>query len=219
VGAWHYRPVSTQIGERPLSPARVGVVPFEDRRPERNSDLRLLYLIPLYPIGTFEYDRIEKGASFLSHSAYQIRPPEDLAKAVLAEVEAANLFAEAFYTEREHEPGVQYLLRGVVDEFHYDGKIISYGLSAYGPILWVLGLPAGTTTNSLRVGLELLRASDGEVLWRSEPFSAEKGLTTGLYYNWGREFDAYPQMMGDADRAWIGELADFIRGHPALFQQ
>jgi hypothetical protein len=43
---------------------------------------------------------------------YQVRPGEDLAKAVVAELRVANLFAEVFYTERERDPSIDLLLQG-----------------------------------------------------------------------------------------------------------
>jgi hypothetical protein len=205
------------VSENPLSSSRVAVLPFDDRRPEGNSNKVLLYLIPINPIGPFDYNQIEGGSAFHTHSSYQIRPPEDLAKAVVSEVNAAKLFSEVFYTERKQEPQVDYFLQGSVDEFRYEGKLISYGLSVYGPLLWFLGLPAGHTKNSLEVSLELRRAEDGEVLWRSEPARAERTITTGLYYNWGKEFDGYPLMMQEATRDWIEELGSFIRENPELF--
>jgi hypothetical protein len=215
-GAWKYEPVSRSLGPQPLVSSRVAVSPFEDRRPEGNSNKILLYLIPINPIGPFEYNQIEGGSGFLTHASYQVRPPEDLAKAIVSELVSANLFGEVFYTERRQEPGVDYFLQGYVDEFRYEGKIISYGLSAYGPLLWFLGLPSGHTKNSLSVSLDLRRAADGEVVWRSQPIRAERTMTSGLYYNWGREFDGYPIMMQDAARTWIDGLASFVRAKPPV---
>lgn len=215
-GAWKYQPVARPYGTQPIASWRVAVLPFEDRRPEGNSNKILLYLIPINPIGPFEYNQIEGGSGFLTHASYQVRPPEDLAKALVSELNSANLFSEVFYTERQHEPGVDYFLQGYVDEFRYEGKIISYGLSVYGPLLWFLGLPSGHTKNSLSVGLELRRAADGEVVWRSQPRRAERTLTSGLYYNWGKEFDGYPIMMQGSATTWIDGLSSFIKANPVV---
>jgi len=217
-GAWKYEPISQGVPGKPLSSSHVAVLPFDDRRPEGNSNKILLYLIPLSPFGPFEYNQIEGASAFHTHASYQIRPSEDLAKAVVSEVEAANLFDEVFYTERSQEPGVDYFLQGYVDDFRYEGKIFSYGLSVYGPVLWFLGLPAGHTKNSLEVGLELRRAADGDVVWRSDPARAERTLTSGLYYNWGKEFDGYPLMMQAAAGEWTQGLGSFVRQNPELFR-
>lgn len=217
-GAWHYKPVSRALGPQPVAPSRVSVLPFEDRRPEGNSNWFLLYLIPINPIGPFDYNQIEGGSPFLTHASYQVRPKEDLAKALVSELNSANLFREVFYTERPDEPGVDYVLQGYVDAFRYEGTIISYGLSAYGPLLWFLGLPAGQTRSSLSVGLELQRAADRTVVWRSQPARAERLMWTGLYYNWGHEFDGYPIMMQNAVSTWIDGLSSFLRSNPAVVQ-
>src|SRR5262245_32558842 len=91
-GAWKYQPVSSSLAPRPVAAARAAVTPFEDRRPEGNFNRILLYMIPIYPTGPFDYNQIEGGSGFLTHSSYQVRPPEDLARAVVAELRSANLF-------------------------------------------------------------------------------------------------------------------------------
>ncbi|HIF94211.1 MAG: hypothetical protein ABGX04_13165 [Myxococcales bacterium] len=76
------------------------------------------------PIGPFRYERVESGAGFLTHASYQIRPAEDLAKAVVEELKRTNLFEEVFYTEREKEPNVDLFLQGSVTDMTYSGGII-----------------------------------------------------------------------------------------------
>lgn len=208
-GAWKYKPKAERMTDAPAA-QRVAVLPFEDRRPEVNSNKTLIYLIPLMPYGWSDYDEIEGASGFLAHSSYQIRPGEDLAKAMVSELKAANLYEEVFYTDRQAQPDVDLFLQGYVESFKYEGKVISYCLSIYGPLLWILGLPAGTSTNTLTVGMELRRASDGEVLWRSGPYTDERGTTMGLYYNWGDEFLGYTEMMQIATAGWVDELASLV---------
>lgn len=216
-GAWRYQPSTAEV-RQPLAPSRVAVLPFEDRRPEGNLNLFLLYLIPVNPIGPFSYNQIEGGSTFLTHGSYQIRPGEDLAKAVVSELHAAQVFEEVFYTEREREPDVDFLLRGYVDDLRYEGKIISYGLSVYGPILWFLGLPAGHAKNSIKVGLELARFGEATPIWRSNPDRSETTVTTGLYYNWGNEFNGYPTMMHAIASHWAKEISSFVGRNPSEFE-
>ncbi len=96
---------------------------------------------------------------------------------MVSELHAANLFREVFFTEREHEPEIDLILQGHVDEFRYEGKIISYGLLAYAPYLWLFGLPMGHARNSLQIGLELKGAESGEVVWRCDPARADRTVT------------------------------------------
>jgi hypothetical protein len=189
---------------------RVAVLPFEDLRGTDNSSSTFIYLIPGVPIGPMSYDQLESGSAYLTHASYQIRPSEDLAKAVVGELKKANLFKEVFYTEREREPDIDYILRGRVVDMRYSGGIISYGLSVYGPNLWLIGLPAGYTTNYLEVSLEL-QTVDGRIVWRSDPFKEEWKKTMGLYYNWGDEFDGYPLMMEKATQQWVSGLQSALR--------
>jgi hypothetical protein len=42
----------------------------------------------------------------------------------------------------------------------------------------------------------------------------ERSITSGLYYNYGREFESYPLMMQEAARVWVEELSSFIREPP-----
>lgn len=217
-GAWHYEPASGDLPRARLADVRVGVLPFVDSREEGNKNRTLLYLIPLMPFGTMNYNQVEGAAGFLTHSSYQVRPGEDLAKAVVAELRAANLFTEAFYTEREKDPGIDLLLQGYVQELKYEGKLISYGLSVYGPALWLVGLPAGHTKNTLKVGLELRKAGSNEVLWRSNPQPMKSTVTLGLYYNWGKEFDGYPKMMKEQVDAWLDELSEFVAKNGSRLQ-
>jgi hypothetical protein len=39
-------------------------------------------------------------------------------------------------------------------------------------------------------------------------------VTSGLYYNWGKEFDAYPIMFQTAVSSWIEELSALLRANP-----
>ena len=208
------RTLSPRSRSRPIE---LRYCPSKTDGPRGNFNGFLLYLIPINPIGPFNYNQIESASLFFSHISYQVRPKEDLAKALVSELNSANLFIEVFYTERPHEPGVDYVLQGYVDEFRYEGKVISYGLSAYGPLLWFFGLPGGHTRNSLSVGLELRGAADGTVVWRSQPTVAERTMWLNpIYYNRDKEFDGYPIMMQDAASTWIDGLSSFLRSNSAV---
>jgi hypothetical protein len=60
------------------------------------------------------------------------------------------------------------VLQGALKSTHYDGKLITYGLSAYGPVLWLFGFPAGTITNDLAVKLRLVDRAPQTLLWGKE---------------------------------------------------
>ncbi len=208
-GAWRY-PQSRATPGEVVSETRVAVLPFQDRRTGGNSNRMLLYIIPLVPVGPIHYNRIEGGSGFLYHSSYNVRPADDLAKALVSDLKRARVFREVFFTNRENEPGIDYVLQGYVSEMKYKGGVISYGLSFYGPLLWLLGLPAGYTTNTLRVGLDLHAQDSGDVVWSSIGKRGEREVTSGLYYNWGTEFDGYPEIAREINQQWIAGLTQYF---------
>lgn len=94
---------------------------------------------------------------------WQFKPTEDIAKAFASELNARRVFREAFYTFRESEG--ELVLRGTLTSTKYDGKLISYCLSAYGPLLWLFGLPAGTVKNDLVFSLRLEEQASKKLIW------------------------------------------------------
>jgi hypothetical protein len=178
------------------APVKVAVLPFEDMRGDNNMNSVLLYLIPLMPFGTIEYDRPEAASGFLTHAAYNFRPSEDIAKALVEEMKQNNLFDEVFFTQREKEPGVDMVVTGKIREIKYSGKLYSYGFSVYGPNLWFFGFPSGSATNAVNFTIELKRLSDGAIVWRHNVIG-EWSETMGLYYNWGTEFNGFSTVIRD----------------------
>ncbi|NOY69335.1 MAG: hypothetical protein GXP53_07575, partial [Deltaproteobacteria bacterium] len=48
-----------------------------------------------------------------------------------------------------------YFISGSILSTQYKGKLFSYGLSVYGPVLWFIGFPATTIQNELSVEMAL----------------------------------------------------------------
>jgi hypothetical protein len=92
------------------SPQKVAVLSLEDKRRQNNTNAVYLYLIPLMPYGTMEYDRPDEANGFMSYAAYNFKPSEDIAKAVVEEMKQNKIFEEVFYTQREYEPGVDMIV-------------------------------------------------------------------------------------------------------------
>lgn len=187
-------------------PLRIAVPPFLDMRSQDNISYRPLHLIPLVPYANIHYDRPDAANRFISHAAYNFRPSEDFAKALVAEVKQNRFFEEVFFTQREVEPGADLVLTGKIKNTQYNAKTISYGLSVYAPFAWLIGLPVGTAHNSLSLVLEMTRPSDGAVVWFYE-LNGESGKTIGLYYNWASDFDGYPMMLREGLHKAMEELA------------
>jgi len=196
-------PVATGAKTLPL---KVAVNNFEDERQNENTNASVLYWIPLVPYSSLTYDRPDGANGFLFHSAYNFRPSEDYARAVVDELRQNGYFEEVFQTQRQNEPNVDLIVTGKIKKSRYDAKFISYGLSVYGPVLWFLGLPVGTTHNEVDLVLEMRRASDKRLLWSHE-VKGEYEKTVGFYYNWGADFDGYPAILGDGLHKGMEKLA------------
>lgn len=216
--AFIYTPGPIVTVSSPPLPLHVAVLPFEDRRGDQNTNAVLLYLIPLMPFGWIDYDRPDAANGFLFHESYNFRPPEDLARAAVSELQQDNFFAEVFFTERAHEPNIDLVLSGRIEQASYDAKIISYGLSVEGPLLWFFGLPAGTTHNGLRLTIELKNARDSQSppLW-SYTVAGDWGATVGLYYNWAADFDGLPLILKDGLHKAMTDLAAQLQSKPPTY--
>ena len=57
-----------------------------------------------------------------------------------------------------------FILTGTARRTRYYGRLFSYGLSVYGPLLWIVGLPCCTSENLLMIELTLTDP-DGEQVW------------------------------------------------------
>ena len=143
--AWKYGPEPFISGVPPQVDKTVVVTPFNDQRINENSNMYAMYLIPLMPFGWQDLNTPEGVQMHLTSSLWLWRPNEDIAKAAYEEINSSNLFKEVFYSTRASEGDL--VLQGTIKSTKYDGKIFSYCLSAYGPVLWWIGLPAANVSN------------------------------------------------------------------------
>jgi hypothetical protein len=100
--AWLYS-VEEESREAPILNRPVAVPPFSDRRANQNSNLALLYMVPLMPFGWQNFEAPEGSPMHITSGLWLWRPNEDLAKASAQELEASHIFKEAFFTNRKSE--------------------------------------------------------------------------------------------------------------------
>ena len=150
--AWSYSPEVSKFRE-PRMARTVAVPPAVDERGHENSNRQGLCVIPLVPWGPTSYARPERTDDHVTTRHWDFVPGEDIAKAVAAELQASGLFRAAFFTTRFSEGDL--VLRLTLRSTQHEGKILSYGLSVYGPLLWVIGFPAGTVSNELALDFAL----------------------------------------------------------------
>jgi hypothetical protein len=174
---WKYTPEPRQAIE-PTSSFSVAVLPFEDIRKNENKNRVLLYLIPLFPYGWAEYETPEGQEQHITSTLWQFKPADDLARAVAQEVENARIFKETFVSNRASEG--DYVLLGEIVSTRYEGKMFSYGFSAYAAYLWILGLPAATHSNHLELRLRLSKTPSDPPVW-TQTISGGTSHTSWLY--------------------------------------
>ena len=162
---WRYS-ADAEKHRTPLINKTVAVTPFKDARPDKNNNALMMYLVPIVPVGWCDYSTPEGGSMKLNSSpVWLFRPTEDLAKAAAEELQASGIFKEVFYTQRGSDGDLEFL--GTVNSTRYSGTVISYGLSAYGPLLWLFGLPCGSVENDLAVEFRIVDHSNNR-LWSNK---------------------------------------------------
>ncbi len=171
---WQYSS-SPYSEETQLFDKSIAVPALMDSRLNENSNMVGLYLIPLFPYGWQELNTPEGISMHLNSAAWKWRPNEDIAKAAAEELDKSNIFKEAFFTNRASEGDL--ILQGTISSTKYDGKIITYGLSAYGPMLWFIGLPATSIKNELSLSFQLKSESRGAIIWEKTYSESQSDLS------------------------------------------
>lgn len=161
---WRYSAEAKKFRD-PIVNKSVAVPPFKDARPDKNNNALMMYMIPLVPFGWCDYSTPEGGGIKLNSAPiWLFKPTEDLAKAAAEELAASGLFKEVFFTQRASEGDL--IFSGMINSTHYSGTMVSYGLSAYGPLLWFVGFPCGSIHNELAVDFSLVDR-DNNLLWQN----------------------------------------------------
>jgi hypothetical protein len=185
---------------------KVAVLPATDLRKTSNSSgTWFLYMIPVMPFGWVDYHRPEAAKMFFSIADFRARIDEDLPKAIATHLQQAGIAKNVFFDYGGLADTADYVLRIEVLESKYHGRLISYGLSVYGPILWFIGLPGGTSSTTLDLKLNLVNKA-GETIW-SENLKQEWSVTQGLYYGMGRDMEGLALSLQSG-------LEDMLRKNP-----
>jgi hypothetical protein len=202
-----------RLSEKPRYDKAVAVLPFEELRGSKNSSGTIwLYLIPVMPLGWCEYQRPDAARMFVSINDFQFDPHEDLAKAAVTSLQQSGLFKDVYFTYGGEKANADLLFTGEIQSTTYKGAIYSYGLSVEGPLLWLIGLPAGSSLNDLVLKFELKDARTNEKLWE-HTYSGEKKVIQGLYYHFGYDVLGYSELMEDMMNEAVGDMDKSLQGH------
>lgn len=181
-------------GQAPKYNKKIAVLPFQELRVDENNQKFWLYLLPLMPYGYANYQRPDAARLFVTVNEFQFDASEDLAKSVAYSFRKSNLFEDAFFSYGGDKDKADWLLEGNIETIDYNGAIYSYGLSVYGPLLWFLGLPAGSSENIVKLSFVLKDIKTGKIIWENSYHDSDK-IIQGLYYNWGRDVKGYSLIM------------------------
>ena len=195
---------------------KIAIVPFDDYRSDENGNWGLMYLIPLCPFGWMDYERPDAASMFATIGEYDVTPSEDLAKAAAVSFRRAGLFADAYYTMGGEKDKADFVLSGRIKVMRHNGKMITYGLSVFGPYLWVIGLPCATAENTIALELELKNRS-GKIVWECT-IDRQDWICQWLYYHMGWDCKNFSSMYQDAMNEALVNLSARINSNPELFK-
>lgn len=162
---WTYNAGQKTV-RNPIANKSVAVTDFADERINENDNLLGLGMIPLFPFGWQTMNTPEGGQMHLASGLWLFRPPEDIGKAVAAELENSSIFKEVFYTTRKSDADLYFT--GTIKSTKYTSKQFTYCISFFGVYLWFIGFPCGTNSNELTLNFKLVDNKSNTVLWEKE---------------------------------------------------
>ena len=191
----------------------VAVMPFMDQRGMGNFDPALaasahdvgdhgsffLGFIPLIPFGYVEKTQPENSEDFVSLGRFHFDVQNDLAAASIASLKSSGLFSNVVKANNAAQASnADYIWRGSVTSTFYRGRMFTYGLTYFvSPVLWVVGIPSGSSTNELGVKFELVDRAGGDVVWEYSFLNSDY-LNHWIYARVGKDVSIYPRLMKEA---------------------
>jgi hypothetical protein len=163
---------------KPL-PVSVSINYLEDLRKTESYAYTPLIFIPLMPYGHSHYDRPETDYKF---AVKGLNPSVDFANALMQEMKQNNLFREVSLIHPGDNNKADLIVTGRISRASVDTKVTSYGISMFGMLTWILGLPEGKVYNELDIKYEMRRTYDNVVVWKCD-VKSDWGRVFGFYYN------------------------------------
>jgi hypothetical protein len=208
--AWVYRS-NTYPAATASTNKKVAVLPFEDARENKNQNYWGVYLIPLAPYGSQNFDAPEGESTHIASGMWlNFKPTEDFPKALAEDLRNTHLFADAFFDYRQDSG--DYVVKGKIISTKYVGRLISYGLSVYGPDLWLIGFPACWTRNDLSLELSLVDSKNDKVLF-SKTYTATPRQGCAWIYDLKNDFN-YSEMLAELNKQFCTEIQPALMAAP-----
>lgn len=183
-------------------------------RPAGDHGSFYLGFIPFLPFGYVEKEQPENSEDFVSLGRFHFDVQNDLAEAAYLSLKSSNLFSSVKRANNAAQAAdADYIWRGSVSSTFYRGRMFSYCITYFfSPILWVVGVPQGSSTNELAVKFELVERASGKVVWDYD-FRNSDYLNHWLYARVGQDVSMYPMLM---KQAMNGALYRLSRDLPDL---
>ncbi|MCX6249469.1 MAG: hypothetical protein NTX61_01835 [Bacteroidetes bacterium] len=232
---WVYKPNEYIQSAKIPNAKKVLILPFEDQRERKNHENTLLFLCPLMPFG---YEKLSVPEQNLKHVSTgdwsKFDPRFDFATALSdelrktgyfqgvhasnrnlsAELSKTNYFTckcmDENYLDTVFRNGCDYIITGKILNTNYFSTVNSYGLSFLGPLLWIIGFPAGSASNELSVNLNFIDNETKQIMF-SKTYSIPKIRKILWLYNADFTGDFYyPRLLADIYKQFCTDLEAYL---------
>lgn len=203
---WEYRP--NAYAPATATAGKVVVLRYRDARPDDNTNLIGMYLLPFLPWGWTEQQVPEKESYHLTSSRWlSYAPVDDYPKALVADLRSTGLFSDASFASTEGD--ADYVVQGTIVTTQYDGRLMSYGLGPAGPMLWLFALPAASASNTLAVELSCTDRRSGRQILSKRYAPPTYDSRSNLYV---RESDfEFAALLASVNREFTEDLRAALR--------
>ncbi len=206
--SWVYHPNQKSLDNIVKTDKTVVTMPFKDKRDNENINHVLLYMVPLALYGSQDFSVPEGSQMHITSGLWiNYKPTEDFAKALAEELQGIGLFKEAYFDFKSGN--ANYVIQGTILNTDYNGKIFSYCLSVYGPILWFIGFPNATVENNLEIELTCTDTSSGNTVL-TKRYKAEPVSNVSWIYHMSNDFN-YPEMLQSIYLEFSKDLQPLIK--------
>ena len=189
---WKYLPSANANRALPTD-ISINIERFEDRREEKLSDLIFIADIPLIPYGSISSSKPEQASKHLIHKKWIFNPSHDFTGALLEELEAAKVFKEVSLDKKGNSDLV---IKGEILNTAYRGKVYSYGLSAVGKVLWLIGFPMLSYSENLSLRITCIDILTNRVLVSKTYTPSEEWRVEWVYsVHFHQQEMLYPKLM------------------------
>ena len=185
------------------------VVPLTDKRGTEVREQYWAAVIPFTSHATAVYDRPETVANPSPVDEVSFDPSSDFARALADEIRKTNIFSSVTFVDKGQPlPASDFVLQGRLYSTRWERNISTYLLGPAGTVLWLAGLPLGTTETDVEMFAQITRAGEPDnVLWGfAMEFEAQE--TDSLYSGLEDSVTNYPRGLQEGLRLAIEDLVE-----------